>query len=93
MDNMGSGGEVTEAQLNLYRDLARGEIGLIISSGIFPSPEGQAGAGQLGVHSDDMIPSSKKIPTVVHENGRIHATDPAVPECLPCGGKIEGFAE
>jgi 2,4-dienoyl-CoA reductase-like NADH-dependent reductase (Old Yellow Enzyme family) len=69
MDNMGSGGEVTEAQLNLYRDLARGEIGLIISSGIFPSPEGQAGPGQLGAHCDAMIPSLRKITSVVHENG------------------------
>jgi 2,4-dienoyl-CoA reductase-like NADH-dependent reductase (Old Yellow Enzyme family) len=63
------GGEVTEAQLNLYRDLARGEIGLIISHGIFPSPEGQAGAGQLGAHSDAMIPSLKKLTGAVHENG------------------------
>ena len=69
MDNMGSNGEVTEAQLNLYRDLARGEIGLIISHGIFPSPEGQAGPGQLGAHCDAMIPSLKKLTSVVHENG------------------------
>jgi N-ethylmaleimide reductase len=69
MDNMGSGGEVTEAQLNLYRDLARGEIGLIISTGIFPSQEGQAGDGQLGAHCDAMIPSLKKLSGIVHENG------------------------
>ena len=37
MDNMGSGGLVTEAQIEIYRQLAKGEIGLIISSGIFPS--------------------------------------------------------
>jgi 2,4-dienoyl-CoA reductase-like NADH-dependent reductase (Old Yellow Enzyme family) len=69
MDNMGFNAEVTEAQLNLYRDLARGEIGLIISSGIFPSLEGWAGPGQLGAHSDAMIPSLRKITSVVHENG------------------------
>jgi 2,4-dienoyl-CoA reductase-like NADH-dependent reductase (Old Yellow Enzyme family) len=69
MDNMGSGGEVSEAQLNLYRDLARGEIGLIISTGIFPSQEGQAGDGQLGAHCDAMIPSLKRLSGAVHENG------------------------
>jgi 2,4-dienoyl-CoA reductase-like NADH-dependent reductase (Old Yellow Enzyme family) len=69
MDNMGKDGMVTEAQLNLYRELARGEVGLIISSGIFPSQDGWAGIGQLGAHRDEMIPSLKKIPDVVHENG------------------------
>jgi 2,4-dienoyl-CoA reductase-like NADH-dependent reductase (Old Yellow Enzyme family) len=69
MDNMGRDGLVTEAQLDLYRELARGEIGLIISSGIFPSQEGQAGAGQLGAHCDEMIPSLKKITDIVHSNG------------------------
>jgi 2,4-dienoyl-CoA reductase-like NADH-dependent reductase (Old Yellow Enzyme family) len=69
MDNMGRDGLVTEAQVDLYRELARGEIGLIISHGIFPSPEGQAGPGQLGAHCDEMIPSLKKITDVVHRNG------------------------
>jgi 2,4-dienoyl-CoA reductase-like NADH-dependent reductase (Old Yellow Enzyme family) len=69
MDNMAANGEVTEAQVNLYRDLARGEIGLIISHGIFPCAEGWAGPGQLGAHTDSMIPSLKKLTSVVHENG------------------------
>jgi 2,4-dienoyl-CoA reductase-like NADH-dependent reductase (Old Yellow Enzyme family) len=74
MDNMGSNGEVTEAQENLYRDLAKGEIGLIISHGIFPSREGWAGPGQLGAHTDAMIPSLKKLTSVVHQNrGKIVA--------------------
>lgn len=69
MDNMGQNGQVTEAQVELYRHLAQGEIGLIISHGIFPSREGQAGAGQLGAHCDEMIPSLKKLTEVVHRNG------------------------
>ena len=69
MDNLGKGGLVTEAQLNLYRELVRGEVGLIISSGIFPSADGQAGIGQLGAHRDEMIPSLKKIADTVHKNG------------------------
>jgi 2,4-dienoyl-CoA reductase-like NADH-dependent reductase (Old Yellow Enzyme family) len=74
MDNMGSNGLVTEAQLELYRDLSLGDVGLIISSGIFPSKSGHAGAGQLGAHTDETIPSLKKITDVVHKNnGKIAA--------------------
>lgn len=74
MDNTGSNGLVTEAQLELYRDLSLGEVGLIISSGIFPSKNGHAGAGQLGAHTDETIPSLKKITDVVHKNdGKIAA--------------------
>ncbi len=74
MDNMGSGGMVTEAQLALYRDLSLGEVGLIISSGIFPHQNGWAGIGQLGAHTDDTILSLKKITEVVHKyNGKVAA--------------------
>ncbi|MBN1188151.1 MAG: NADH:flavin oxidoreductase [Dehalococcoidales bacterium] len=74
MDNMGSDSMVTEAQLELYRDLSLGEVGLIISSGIFPSINGQAGKGQLGAHTDETIPSLKKIADMVHKNnGKVAA--------------------
>jgi 2,4-dienoyl-CoA reductase-like NADH-dependent reductase (Old Yellow Enzyme family) len=69
MDNMGSNTRVTEAQIDLYRNLARGEVGLIISHGIFPCQNGQAGPGQLGAHTDENIPSLKKLADVVHQNG------------------------
>ena len=74
MDNMGRDGMVTDAQLELYRDLCLGEVGLIISSGIFPSKSGWAGKGQLGAHTDATIPSLKKITDTVHKHhGRIAA--------------------
>lgn len=74
MDNMGSNGMVTEAQLELYRDLSLGEVGLIISSGIFPCKSGHAGIGQLGAHTDETIPSLKKITDTVHKhNGKVAA--------------------
>jgi len=67
MDNMGSDGMVTDAQLEIYRDLSLREVGLIISSGIFPNKNGQAGLGQLGAHSDATIPSLKRIADTVHK--------------------------
>ena len=69
MDNLGKDQMVTEIQLDLYRELVRGEVGLIISSGIFPTADGQTGIRQLGAHRDEMIPSLKKIADVVHKNG------------------------
>ncbi|MBN1907348.1 MAG: NADH:flavin oxidoreductase [Deltaproteobacteria bacterium] len=74
VDNLGENQVVTDAQLNFYRELARGEVGLIISSGLFPSLDGWAAPGQLGIHTDEMIPSLKKITDTVHANdGKIVA--------------------
>ncbi|NLD38585.1 MAG: NADH:flavin oxidoreductase [Desulfatiglans sp.] len=69
VDNLGENQVVTEAQLNFYRELARGEVGLIVSSGLFPGLDGWAAPGQLGIHTDEMIPSLKKITDTVHANG------------------------
>ncbi len=69
VDNLGENQVATEAQLNFYRELARGGVGLIISSGLFPSLDGWAAPGQLGIHTDEMIPSLKKITDTVHANG------------------------
>ncbi|MFC1838023.1 NADH:flavin oxidoreductase [Thermodesulfobacteriota bacterium] len=69
VDNLGEDMCVTEAQLNFYRELSRGEAGLIVSSGLFPSLDGWAAPGQLGIHADEMIPSLKKITDTVHANG------------------------
>ena len=69
VDNLGENQLVTDAQLDFYRELARGEVGLIVSSGLFPSLDGWAAPGQLGIHRDEMIPSLKKITGTVHANG------------------------
>ncbi|MBN2041553.1 MAG: NADH:flavin oxidoreductase [Spirochaetes bacterium] len=69
VDNLGKDQIVSEAQLDFYRELAKGQVGLIVSSGLFPSLDGWAAPGQLGIHSDDMLPSLKKITDTVHNNG------------------------
>ncbi|MGD9159789.1 MAG: NADH:flavin oxidoreductase [Desulfobacteraceae bacterium] len=69
VDNLGENQLVTDEQLEFYRELTRGEVGLIISSGLFPSLDGWAAPGQLGIHTDKMIPSLKKITDTVHTNG------------------------
>jgi 2,4-dienoyl-CoA reductase-like NADH-dependent reductase (Old Yellow Enzyme family) len=69
VDNLGENGMVTEIQLKRYGELARGEVGLIISSGLFPSQDGWAAPGQPGIHKDEMIPSLKTLVKAVHDNG------------------------
>jgi 2,4-dienoyl-CoA reductase-like NADH-dependent reductase (Old Yellow Enzyme family) len=73
-DNLGQHGMVSEAQLELYGALSRGEIGLIISGGIYPTLDGLGAPGQLGAHTDDMIPGLRRLSDVVHGNkGKIAA--------------------
>jgi 2,4-dienoyl-CoA reductase-like NADH-dependent reductase (Old Yellow Enzyme family) len=68
-DNLGEDRVVSPAQLELYRELARGQVGLIVSSGLFPSLDGWAAPGQLGIHRDELVPSLKKLTHEVHQNG------------------------
>jgi len=50
-------------------ELARNEVGLVISSHAYVSPEGKAGPWQLGVHGEDMLPGLKEMTSAVHEAG------------------------
>lgn len=69
MDSLADNGTVSEAEIELYRDLGQGEIGLIISHGLYPTQEGKCSPGQLSAHQDESIPSLKKLADTVHEGG------------------------
>jgi 2,4-dienoyl-CoA reductase-like NADH-dependent reductase (Old Yellow Enzyme family) len=69
VDNLGEKLKVSQRQLDFYRELALGETGLIISSGMFPNLDGWAAPGQLGIHDDSMIPELSKLVDVVHRHG------------------------
>ena len=62
-------GACTPKLIQLMAELAKGELGLIISSHAYVSPEGQAGPWQLGVYKDELLPGLKKMADTVHENG------------------------
>ncbi|MFC2005444.1 NADH:flavin oxidoreductase [Chloroflexota bacterium] len=64
-----SSGVVTDTSVALYRELARGRIGLIVSGYAFVSPLGQANPGQYSAHTDDMVPGLHRMVQVVHEGG------------------------
>lgn len=74
VDNLGKHGMVSEAQLELYGALSEGEIGLIINGGLYPTPDGLGAPGQMGAHTDDVIPGLSRLVDTVHKNnGRIAA--------------------
>ena len=62
-------GEVSDEILKLYRNLAKGGIGLIITGHCYVNPLGKAFFNQVGIHSDEMIPGLKRLVQEVHEHG------------------------
>lgn len=101
-------GACTPALVEVIRELAKGEIGLIISSHAFVSPEGQAGPRQLAVHDDRFIGGLSRMAEAAHDGGsRIvlqlaHAgvqadtsltkTEAVGPSSLPSGNGLIGRA-
>ena len=62
-------GAVTPALKEFYATLARGGIGLIMTSHAFVRPEGQAGPRQLGAYKDDLIDGLGELADTVHHHG------------------------
>jgi 2,4-dienoyl-CoA reductase-like NADH-dependent reductase (Old Yellow Enzyme family) len=62
-------GAVTDGSVALYRELGKGHIGLIVTGHAFISLAGQAGPGQYGIYSDDMIPGLRRLTEAVHQGG------------------------
>jgi 2,4-dienoyl-CoA reductase-like NADH-dependent reductase (Old Yellow Enzyme family) len=69
----GIDGTVEDRLVNLMAELARGDLGLIITGHTFVTKEGQAGHRQLGIYSDAMIDGLKRLTSVVHQNGSLVA--------------------
>ena len=61
-------GSCTPKLINLMADLARGGVGLIITSHAYVQKAGQAGAGQIGIHTDDMLTGLAKMTAAVHDH-------------------------
>lgn len=62
-------GAVTPKLIETMTKLAKGGVGLIISSHAYVRPDGQAGPWQLGVYKDELIPGLRDMTHAVHENG------------------------
>ena len=59
-------GAATQKLIDLMAELARGGVGLIISSHTYVQKVGQASPAQLGIHNDDMIPGLQQMTEAVH---------------------------
>lgn len=60
-------GYITERQISLYRNLGKGEVGLIITGHAFVHPAGKASPYQIGVHDDGTVEGLNRITQAVHE--------------------------
>lgn len=59
-------GSVTERQVSLFKNLAKGEIGLIITGHAYVHPSGKASPNQTGVDADSLIKGLSRIVRAVH---------------------------
>ena len=65
----GRDGSVTPKLTKMMVELARNEIGLIISGYTFVSPEGQSSPGQLAIHDDRFVAGLWAMVEAVHKAG------------------------
>ncbi len=59
-------GTATERQVHLFRQLAEGEVGLIITGHIYVNPNGKASPRQAGISEDRFIEGLRRITEGVH---------------------------
>ncbi|UCH96871.1 MAG: NADH:flavin oxidoreductase [Candidatus Aminicenantes bacterium] len=62
-------GMVTEKIVKRYHQLAKGDVGLIVTGHMYVHPHGQAFKHQTGIHNDDMIPGLSGLAQAVHQEG------------------------
>ena len=62
-------GRPEQAMLDLYAELARGGVGLIITGHAFVHESGKAHPTMTGIHRDDLIPSLQALANIVHQEG------------------------
>jgi len=62
-------GSCTPRLTDLMVELARGDVGLIISSHAYVNRQGQAGPRQLGIYGDELIPGLAQMTKAVHDEG------------------------
>lgn len=60
-------GHITDRHVELFKELANGEVGLIITGHAYVNPRGKASPRQIGVYDDSLIDGLKRIPTTVHQ--------------------------
>ena len=62
-------GRPTQRLIECYGNLAKGGVGLIISSYTFVRPDGKQLPGQMGIYTDSFSDEMKELTTAVHTHG------------------------
>ncbi|MCK4720726.1 NADH:flavin oxidoreductase [bacterium] len=62
-------GKPTQKLIEHYRNLAKGNIGLIISGYTYVSPEGAQAPGMMGLYNDDFATEMEALVRAVHDEG------------------------
>lgn len=60
-------GSVTDRQVSLFKNLARGKVGLIITGHAYVNPQGKASPYQTGVYTDNLIEGLSQISEAVYQ--------------------------
>lgn len=68
-ENMTEDGYINDKILNIYEDLAKGEVGLILTGYANIVKEEQPNPGMFGIYDDSFIPGYKKLCDLVHQYG------------------------
>lgn len=63
-----SEGYVTDRQGNMYEELAKGGVGLIITGYAYVRPDGKSSLKQAAIYDDKFIPAYRKIVKQVHKH-------------------------
>ena len=61
-------GSTNERLIRWQEEVAKGEVGLIIPGYAYVSEQGKSRVGQIGVHSDEMIPGLARMAEAVHRH-------------------------
>jgi 2,4-dienoyl-CoA reductase-like NADH-dependent reductase (Old Yellow Enzyme family) len=75
-------GRVTGSMIDLYREVAEGGVGVVISGYAFVQPDGRQWPTQLGAHDDETIPGLAELARAVHGGG-----GRLVGQIVHCGGQ------
>jgi len=62
-------GEVSDKLVKRYQNLAKGEVGLIITGYMYVHPLGRSYKYQTGIHNDEKIPGLRNLVEAVHQAG------------------------
>jgi 2,4-dienoyl-CoA reductase-like NADH-dependent reductase (Old Yellow Enzyme family) len=77
-------GTITPSLLRIYEELAKGGVGLIISSYLYVQDVGKQAKGQIGIHTDGSLPGLTDLAQAVHDRG-----GKIIGQIVHCGGQAD----